>query len=86
MKNDVATDKICVRLCDEDGNYKSSYFTTNLDKTLAMYKYASENDIWIDFRIDDDKVVGCTVEDVRVNFGGGENLLSIDLYCSICEY
>ena len=45
MKEDRVTNKICIRLCDTEGNYKASYYTSNMHDSLAMYKYMSEEDM-----------------------------------------
>lgn len=89
MKNDIVTNKICVRLCDTEGNYKASYYTSNFKETLAMYKYMSEEDIPLFHRTNvnesNEKEVECHIEDISVNFGDKDNLLSIDLYCDILD-
>lgn len=90
MKNDRVTNKICVRLCDLDGNFKASYYTSNFQDTLAMYKYMSEENISLFHRAnvgeDNEKEFECNIEDVSVNFGDKDNLLSIDLYCEILDW
>ena len=50
MKEDRAINKICIRLCDTEGNYKASYYTSNLEDSLVMYHYMMEEDIPIFYK------------------------------------
>lgn len=88
MKEDKVTNKICIRLCDTEGNYKASYYTSNLYDSLAMYKYMSEEDIPLFYKehVEDEHEIEAHIEDISVNFGSNNNLLSIDLYCEIMDW
>lgn len=90
MKEDRVTNKICIRLCDMEGNYKASYYTSNLEDSLAMYHYMMEEDIPIFYKEhveDADEIeTEAHIEDISVNFGHKGNLLSIDLYCEIMDW
>ena len=79
MKEMFNTDAICVRLVDHDGNLLQAYYTNELDKTLAMYKFACDHDIEIEYR--EDKLA--FIEAIAINFGGDDELLSINLYCNV---
>lgn len=88
MKEDRVTNKISIRLCDTEGNYKASYYTSNLNDSLAMYHYMMEEDIPIFYKEDvqDINEIEAHIEDISVNFGAKGNLLSIDLYCEIMDW
>lgn len=88
MKEDRVTDKICIRLCDIEGNYKASYYTLNLYDSLAMYHYMMEEDIPLFYKehAEDEQEIEAHIEDISVNFGDKGNLLSIDLYCEIMDW
>ena len=88
MKEDCAVNKICVRLCDEDGMCKAAYYTSHLADTLAMYNFMAEKGIplyWTRDINDEPKEIECYIEGVSVNFGDKDNLLSIDLFCTIMD-
>ena len=88
MKEDRVTNKICIRLCDIEGNYKSSYYTSNMYDSLAMYHYMMEEDIPLFYKehTEDEREIEAHIEDISVNFGDKGNLLSIDLYCEIMDW
>lgn len=83
MEKKNPIDGICVRVVDaESDKMIDAYDTTRLADTLAMYHFALDHDIPIEIRDEDLNVTEVFIYDISINFGNGDNLLSINLYCS----
>lgn len=71
-------DKACVRLVEASTEMcTQAYYSNNLSETLKFYDFAKEKRIPITVS---DNPNTYFIDDIDIQFGGGEGLLSINIY------
>ncbi len=74
--------EVLIRLKDVNNEHSmlSAFYTNNPSEYLKMYNFCKKNDIPLSLY---DKDIQGSIEDIKVFFGGGENIPCIDIWIDV---